>query len=271
MLHRVFHEGEQQQRRDFPREKGFFDGILHLVFRPVADILDVQIFPDHGKFFPQSDHCKPVPEQEAHVIGKLQTELLDAGEIFFLSHPKDDTEAVDEKVRFDLQLKIFQFCSCQGQFFLIDVYFQFLKLHLQGVKGLHSFIQFSKAPFFYMPAHGGIIVYMLLELLEWGFDVPMEIGEGIQGKGEDDEERHAEEGDQKKQVFLVYIRVVIDQQADVRPVHFVNLAELPPAGTGGGAAVQFNTTIYKRAFSQNRFIAAVQHNIKTVGAQDSAL
>ena len=122
-----------------------------------------------------------------------------------------------------------------------------------------------------MPAHGGIIVYMLLELLEWGFDVPMEIGEGIQGKGEDDEERHAEEGDQKKQVFLVYIRVVIDQQADVRPVHFVNLAELPPAGTGGGAAVQFNTTIYKRAFSQNRFIAAVQHNIKTVGAQDSAL
>ena len=57
----------------------------------------------------------------------------------------------------------------------------------------------------------------------------------------------------------------------VRPVHFVNLAELPPAGTGGGAAVQFNTTIYKRAFSQNRFIAVSYTHLDVYKRQGGVL
>ena len=135
MYHGVFHQGLQQERRNLPfsditvrrcfKGKGFF---------PVPQLLDADIGRNVSKLFLHIPLFLGILKNIAHIIRQHCCNFHDLSLMVLIRNAMNQTQAVQEKMRLDLFLRVFQLCFLFGKLFFVNRNFQSLYFPQQFLK-----------------------------------------------------------------------------------------------------------------------------------------
>ena len=135
MHHRVFDQCLQKERWNLP----FSDVAVHRCFKgkgflSVAQLLDADIRFDVCKLLFHIALLLGILENVAHIVGQHRCDLDDLAFVILIRNAMNQTQAVQEEMRFDLLLRVFQLGFLFCKLFFVDRNFQSLYFPQQFLK-----------------------------------------------------------------------------------------------------------------------------------------
>ena len=127
VYHGVFHQCLQQERRNLP----FSDITVHRRFKgkgffPVPQLLDADICLNMLQFFLYISLFFGILKNIAHIIRQHRCNFHNLSLMILIRNAMNQAQAVQEKMRLDLFLRIFQLGFLFGKLFFVDRNFQSL-------------------------------------------------------------------------------------------------------------------------------------------------